>query len=187
MKQQKTLFGENVKETLKQSRQNQKRIKRNKKVFNQKPKKTTCQRCYREISVFTLIKKRPMCYDCYKDLKKYFEKKNNTAGKNISLCSCCKKFKEIGYTDSYPLKRIEICNNCIETFAPYLKDNVCPKPSACVGLGQKISFTPEEIVKSGLKPELIKKTITIISQQNTLNPLNNNNYIHGVKREVFIP
>ena len=54
-------------------------------------KKIYCFRCNKRIFVWQDIKKKPWCCDCIKSLKEYFEKKNDTAGKDIRLCSCCKK------------------------------------------------------------------------------------------------
>jgi len=81
---------------------------------------TFCQRCGKRIFVWTLIKKQPMCCECFESMKQYFERRDNTQGKDIQSCSCCKRFKEVGFRDTYQKGRIVICETCLKIYAPYL-------------------------------------------------------------------
>ena len=80
-----------------------------------------CFKCERPISVFRLIKKNAWCYKCAESLINFIKTKDGTLGKDIRLCSCCKKFKEIIYSEG--LGKIDMwnfCGDCIEKYQPSL-------------------------------------------------------------------
>lgn len=75
-----------------------------------------CGKCGKEIFVYTEMKlggiKTKMCRACVKSLKDYFEMRDDTYGKDIRLCLCCKRYKEVGYEDSYEKGKIVFCKGC---------------------------------------------------------------------------
>ena len=87
-----------------------------------------CGRCGRKVAVFNEIRIRKvktiMCGYCLGLLKKYFEKKNNSAGKDIRQCSVCRQYKEIVYADGYQYEKnpnsFKFCQECLEKFEPDL-------------------------------------------------------------------
>ena len=77
-----------------------------------------CYRCDKDVRVWNPIKKNAWCGPCINMLKEYFEMKNDTKGKDIRQCRCCRMYGEIKYTDGY---RIQICLECLEKYAPQLR------------------------------------------------------------------
>lgn len=84
-----------------------------------------CGRCGKNVAIFDVIRLRKiptkMCGYCMKLLKKYFEKKNGTVGKDIRQCSACRQYSEIVYVDGYRYEKnpnsFKFCEKCLKEYA----------------------------------------------------------------------